>query len=166
MARRDSAVRCEQRGRHPAGTARSSRWRREGTRGQREKHAVWRAWSSSPEHKDGSFDLPRRCPSKLFQTRARRPARSYKSSVRLTELNGCEVREMGVGGQGRNRTTDTRIFSPLLYQLSYLAVPGCCGKARIIPRRIKEKGPTSGPFRCCATACLHVHAAHVGHAAV
>ncbi len=25
------------------------------------------------------------------------------------------------GGQGRDRTTDTRIFSPLLYQLSYLA---------------------------------------------
>ena len=27
----------------------------------------------------------------------------------------------GDGGQGRNRTNDTRIFSPLLYQLSYLA---------------------------------------------
>jgi hypothetical protein len=27
----------------------------------------------------------------------------------------------GDGGQGRNRTIDTRIFSPLLYQLSYLA---------------------------------------------
>ena len=26
-----------------------------------------------------------------------------------------------IGGQARNRTTDTRIFSPLLYQLSYLA---------------------------------------------
>ncbi len=26
-----------------------------------------------------------------------------------------------IGGQGRNRTTDTRIFSPLLYRLSYLA---------------------------------------------
>jgi hypothetical protein len=26
------------------------------------------------------------------------------------------------GGQGRDRTADTRIFSPLLYQLSYLAV--------------------------------------------
>jgi 2-octaprenylphenol hydroxylase len=26
------------------------------------------------------------------------------------------------GGQGRNRTTDTRIFNPLLYQLSYLAM--------------------------------------------
>ena len=28
------------------------------------------------------------------------------------------------GGQGRSRTADTRIFSPLLYQLSYLA--GMC----------------------------------------
>ena len=29
----------------------------------------------------------------------------------------------GVGGaQGRNRTTDTRIFNPLLYQLSYLGL--------------------------------------------
>ena len=25
------------------------------------------------------------------------------------------------GGLGRNRTTDTRIFNPLLYQLSYQA---------------------------------------------
>ncbi len=25
------------------------------------------------------------------------------------------------GGPGRNRTTDTRIFNPLLYQLSYQA---------------------------------------------
>jgi hypothetical protein len=35
----------------------------------------------------------------------------------------------GNGGQGRNRTIDTRIFSPLLYQLSYLAVrrPLACG---------------------------------------
>ena len=28
------------------------------------------------------------------------------------------------GAQGRNRTTDTRIFSPLLYRLSYLGAPG------------------------------------------
>ena len=26
-----------------------------------------------------------------------------------------------LNGQGQNRTADTRIFSPLLYQLSYLA---------------------------------------------
>ena len=30
------------------------------------------------------------------------------------------------GGQGRNRTIDTRIFSPLLYQLSYLAMGARC----------------------------------------
>ena len=28
---------------------------------------------------------------------------------------------MVIGGLGRNRTTDTRIFNPLLYQLSYRA---------------------------------------------
>jgi hypothetical protein len=28
------------------------------------------------------------------------------------------------GGQGQNRTADTGIFSPLLYQLSYLAFGG------------------------------------------
>ncbi len=38
------------------------------------------------------------------------------------------------GGQGRNRTVDTRIFNPLLYQLSYLAfiaagVPGEMSRA-------------------------------------
>ena len=38
----------------------------------------------------------------------------------------AEMRRPGIenanrGGQGRNRTTDTRIFSPLLYRLSYLA---------------------------------------------
>ena len=35
-------------------------------------------------------------------------------------LNVLEMAKSG--GQGRNRTTDTRIFSPLLYQLSYLAI--------------------------------------------
>ena len=35
------------------------------------------------------------------------------------------------GGQGRNRTTDTRIFSPLLYQLSYLAA---FGEGRVLDR--------------------------------
>ena len=32
----------------------------------------------------------------------------------------------GSGAQGRNRTTDTRIFSPLLYQLSYLGAGRAC----------------------------------------
>gem|GEM_PF-3049044 len=46
------------------------------------------------------------------------------------------------GAQGRNRTTDTRIFSPLLYRLSYLGFSGC-GKARIKPFRmdaVKDNG--------------------------
>ena len=37
-----------------------------------------------------------------------------------------QVKKYGGGGngaQGRIRTTDTRIFSPLLYQLSYLGLP-------------------------------------------
>ena len=44
------------------------------------------------------------------------------------------------GAQSRNRTSDTRIFNPLLYQLSYLGtVPvGCfgCGPfgGRVIPK--------------------------------
>ena len=32
------------------------------------------------------------------------------------------------GAQGRNRTTDTRIFNPLLYRLSYLGM--VLGEAR------------------------------------
>ena len=34
----------------------------------------------------------------------------------------CGSRACRSGGLGRNRTTDTRIFNPLLYQLSYRAV--------------------------------------------
>jgi hypothetical protein len=33
----------------------------------------------------------------------------------------CRHTRMTKNGQSRNRTNDTRIFSPLLYHLSYLA---------------------------------------------
>jgi hypothetical protein len=33
----------------------------------------------------------------------------------------CALANDSRSGQGQNRTADTRIFSPLLYQLSYLA---------------------------------------------
>lgn len=39
------------------------------------------------------------------------------------------------GAQGRNRTTDTAIFSRMLYQLSYLGVPD-----------ERAQGPSSGRF--------------------
>ena len=38
------------------------------------------------------------------------------------------------GGETRNRTGDTRIFSPLLYQLSYLAEPKVDKNANLRPR--------------------------------
>ena len=38
-------------------------------------------------------------------------------------LKGAKLQRVVLyGGQGRDRTADTGIFSPLLYQLSYLAV--------------------------------------------
>ena len=39
-----------------------------------------------------------------------------------------EAERVNDGGQTRNRTEDTRIFSPLLYQLSYLAKSGVANK--------------------------------------
>ena len=38
-----------------------------------------------------------------------------------SNCNAWKIRELN-GGQGRSRTADTRIFSPLLYRLSYLAI--------------------------------------------
>ena len=38
------------------------------------------------------------------------------------------ISEIGHGAQGRNRTTDTAIFSRMLYQLSYLGVAGAAGR--------------------------------------
>ena len=55
------------------------------------------------------------------------------------------------GGQGRNRTIDTRIFSPLLYQLSYLAIrwarqiPRPEGSALYAARRLGRQGTVANP---------------------
>ena len=60
--------------------------------------------------------------------------RSTRSGRRSPDLQDAKLqtppgpdgrRRMKTGGLGRNRTTDTRIFNPLLYQLSYQA-----GKSR------------------------------------
>ena len=37
-------------------------------------------------------------------------------------VSTCILLFGGSGAQGRNRTSDTRIFKPLLYQLSYLGM--------------------------------------------
>jgi hypothetical protein len=49
------------------------------------------------------------------------------------------------GAQGRNRTTDTAIFSRMLYQLSYLGV----SKGPRKKRRTIERAVYSGPKRRC-----------------
>ena len=49
------------------------------------------------------------------------------------------------GGQGQNRTADTRIFSPLLYQLSYLAV--LQKERRIITAIARRRKEKALPFR-------------------
>jgi hypothetical protein len=67
----------------------------------------------------------------------------HRISTAQPDCKWSKVKEIG-GGQGRNRTTDTRIFSPLLYQLSYLAAED--GRARIRPaaaRVVKKSRPLS-----------------------
>jgi hypothetical protein len=43
------------------------------------------------------------------------------SKAQTENPTGVNQRGFNLGGLGRNRTTDTRIFNPLLYQLSYRA---------------------------------------------
>ena len=44
--------------------------------------------------------------------------------ARNTKTSAIADRGCAFGGLGQNRTADTRIFNPLLYQLSYRAVRG------------------------------------------
>ena len=53
--------------------------------------------------------------------RAANPARTFNDSPPMIEGGGGVIKG---GGRGRNRTNDTRIFNPLLYQLSYPANGG------------------------------------------
>src|SRR5687767_4506066 len=64
---------------------------------------------------------------------------------------GAYCKLLIVGGQGRNRTSDTRIFSPLLYQLSYLA----CRRRGRVPRRFWKGRIIEGKPRLRAVADVH-----------
>ncbi len=48
-------------------------------------------------------------------------AKTHAGTRPRDSANALRAFDLPVSGQGRNRTADTRIFSPLLYQLSYLA---------------------------------------------
>jgi len=53
-----------------------------------------------------------------------RDVAAHEAIVATVERNS----EKGSGAQGRNRTSDTRIFNPLLYQLSYLGPEPAMGR--------------------------------------
>src|SRR5882724_1875977 len=62
---------------------------------------------------------------------------------------------IGGGAQGRNRTSDTRIFSPLLYQLSYLGLPaGIRRKPRLIEKIAKPVYPRKPTDNCLIRLCF------------
>ncbi len=61
--------------------------------------------------------------------------------------------ENHLNGQGQNRTADTRIFSPLLYRLSYLAE-----FANYLPHKNLQPLP-SNPARLPATSASRIHPA-------
>ena len=56
----------------------------------------------------------------------KRKAAQKKKSLKFSDLSCFK------GGATRNRTGDTRIFSPLLYQLSYGTVCECKGKKNFL----------------------------------
>src|SRR5436189_3003875 len=66
-----------------------------------------------------------------------RAAGDSRGTIKEIEKTRIALSDCNSSGQGRNRTTDTRIFSPLLYQLSYLAV------SRRLYRRTLSRPPRS-----------------------
>jgi hypothetical protein len=68
-----------------------------------------------------------------------------------TRLDLC-WQEKGVGAQGQNRTADTRIFSPLLYRLSYLGVGVHCD---VLHCHASEFG-FAGRADTCGACCLRL----------
>ena len=67
--------------------------------------------------------------------RARTRGRSTRPGAYLREPCGLPRQQKprkkrGRGAQGRNRTAHTRIFSPLLYQLSYLGIGSVAAPGR------------------------------------
>ena len=79
--------------------------------------------------------------------RARAGAKILDSTPDIRQpLAETEPNPLIDGGQGRNRTTDTRIFSPLLYQLSYLAA-GVGGRVlHPAPGRHVKQAPALKPL--------------------
>ena len=75
-----------------------------------------------------------------------RPSRVLSRLLRASGRLCFGIKAKSGGGSGRNRTTDTGIFNPLLYQLSYRAFaletgPGNCVLGSGMARQINGKEP-------------------------
>ena len=64
--------------------------------------------------------------SKLFKHGLNILSKKPKNSYKRKESHFCN--SLFISGATRNRTGDTRIFSPLLYQLSYGTIVFACAK--------------------------------------
>ncbi len=60
------------------------------------------------------------CPVPFKRVRTRREANLLQNLGELLDLRLAQMGHVGDYAEGRSRTADTRIFSPLLYHLSYL----------------------------------------------
>ena len=56
-------------------------------------------------------------------------------------LGTTRISSLEFGGLGQNRTADTRIFNPLLYQLSYRAEKNIIAPSNRIPACKPNKAP-------------------------
>ncbi len=79
------------------------------------KHLRSRTFRNATSHQSERPRNPRQSPHKAI------PPRVQIYPTPQKQKNLTFARFQMIGGQGRDRTGDTRIFSPLLYQLSYLA---------------------------------------------
>ncbi len=73
-------------------------------------------------------------------------------SLKVENPSNIAVAGVSNGGLGQNRTADTRIFNPLLYQLSYRA-----GKPNTVTGlfALLESGNT--PINCCVCCATNQH---------
>ena len=69
--------------------------------------------------------------SKRKHVRSGAAAKQRRSAWTLQTRNEGLAYSQKNGAQGRNRTTDTAIFSRMLYQLSYLGAAAAQGRSRV-----------------------------------
>jgi hypothetical protein len=119
----------------------ASAWLNDSTR---ENHYPIRMWCTDSASDDGYASTIGHRPGDRGVPESQHERGEDRRQPRLFGLAEILLDSLGplFGGLGRNRTTDTRIFSPLLYQLSYQAEPRiiCVGLATAPRRACRARG--------------------------